>query len=137
MTKENRELFIMVNKNNIPQDKLHIMHSMLDNLKDTKEVDYIIQSFNFKSCALSLLLSIMFGYLGVGRFYIGDYVIGFIKLAVFILVTILSTLFNIYFASLIINIIYIVDLFFIMKATKKMNYEMFNKLILQCNLTNN
>lgn len=81
-----------------------------------------ILASGFKDPMTALVLGLFLGGLGVDRFYIGDNSIGALKLVVFIIgwVITLITCGILFFIPYIWNII---DLFYIMDATKEKNYQ--------------
>ncbi len=69
-----------------------------------------IESLKYRNPKISLLLSILLGFLGIDRFYAGNLSLGIIKLL---------------FCWATFGIWWLLDIFFIVKATKRLNYETF------------
>lgn len=99
------DVIIMTIKDKIPEEKVMILRERLLNVDDSKAA--YISAMPMKSPITALVLSIIFGHLGVDRFYIGDTGLGVGKLI---------TCGGIYVWQ-------IIDWFFIMKATKEKNFE--------------
>ena len=70
--------FILTNNNFFRSYQLPIVRKLLENADNTKWIR--IQTIQFKDPTLALVLSILVGYLGIDRFYVGDIGLGIIKL---------------------------------------------------------
>ena len=64
------DVIIMTIKDKIPEEKIMILRERLLNVDDSKAA--YISAMPMKSPITALVLSIIFGHLGVDRFYIGD-----------------------------------------------------------------
>ncbi|WP_336610865.1 TM2 domain-containing protein [Campylobacter sp. Cr9] len=96
---------------------------LIEKLKNTDENKLSnISYLSFKSPILALVLGLFFGGLGVDRFYQGNYILGAIKLIIFILCIFGLGIFIGPFFFLYI----LIDLFFVYKAVQKDN---FNKIL--------
>lgn len=102
------ENFLMLNSQNLPQNKIYILRERLNSLPEEK-IRYI-QSFVFKDSKFVLIMSIFFGSFGVDRFILGETALGVLKLL---------TLGGC-------GIWAIIDMFLIMEKTREYN---FNKLM--------
>ncbi len=102
--------FIMMNGKYLPQEQLLSIKSSLEMMDDSKWTS--IQFMQFKDPMISLILSLFAGSLGVDRFYIGDTMLGVLKL-------ITCGGFGVWA---------IVDLFLIMEATRQNNIAQFRYL---------
>lgn len=83
-----------------------------------------VMTGGYKDPMTALLLGIFLGGLGIDRFYIGDTTMGILKLLVFI-VTIIIACFSCGVLFFLPYIWPIIDLIFIMDATKEKNYQQF------------
>lgn len=102
--------FIMMNGKYLPQEQLLSIKSSLELMDDSKWAS--VQFMQFKDPMISLILSLFAGSLGVDRFYIGDTMLGVLKL-------ITCGGFGVWA---------IVDLFLIMEATRQNNIAQFRYL---------
>lgn len=102
--------FIMMNGKYLPQEQLLSIKSSLEMMDDSKWTS--IQFMQFKDPMISLILSLFVGSLGVDRFYIGDTMLGVLKL-------ITCGGFGLWT---------IIDLFLIMEATRQNNVVQFRYL---------
>lgn len=91
----------------LPSESLPMVSKRLAESNITQE-DVMVMSTRMKDPTIALILSILIGYLGVDRFYIGDTGMGIGKLL---------TCGGLY-------IWWIVDIFLIMKATKQKNLQL-------------
>lgn len=101
----NQALMLLADK--LPNESIPIVSQQLSGSNLTQE-DILILSTRMKDPTISLILSIVLGYLGVDRFYIGDTGMGIGKLL---------TCGGLY-------IWWLIDIFLIMKATKQKNFEL-------------
>lgn len=111
MEKSKIDMFINANADKFPAEALSAMHSQLEQADDSKFI--AIQSGGYKSPVTLLIVSIFLGGLGIDRFMLGKIGLGIGKLL---------TCGGLY-------IWWLVDLFLIMKATRKQNLDTFNKII--------
>lgn len=74
------DLFIATNKQLLPRDavSLTLLRNQLTNLSPEQEM--LVNSTSLKDPNVALILSLMFGYLGVDRFYNGQILLGLLKL---------------------------------------------------------
>ena len=84
-----------------------LIRSGLEKVDDEKLI--IFQTINYKSPIVAIVLSLFFGFLGIDRFYIGNVLLGILKLVTFGGLGIWTVL----------------DWFLIMGATKKSNLNKF------------
>ena len=99
------DLFIISNKDKFPEAYLISIKQRLEDCDDSKLSSIFI--LEFKDPILALILSFLVGGIGIDRFYIGDNTLGLLKLLTcggF-------------------GICAIIDLFLIMGATKKKNFD--------------
>lgn len=108
MEQSNADLFLSVNSNKFPQDKIMVVRELL--LNSSPEKDIVINTIPFKDPVILLIISLFFGGLGVDRFMLGQVGLGILKLI---------TLGGLGLWALI-------DLFLIMGKTREIN---FNKLM--------
>ena len=103
-----------------PEARLPEIKKILEELGPEKATQVL--ACGFKDPMTALVLGLFLGSMGVDRFYIGDNNTGALKLAVFIIgwVIVLITCGILFFIPYIWNII---DLFYIMDATKDKNYQ--------------
>ena len=78
MDSQNVDAFILANNKYFRDYQIPSIRHLLLNMDDSRWV--VIQSIQFKDPALSLILSILVGSLGIDRFYIGDTGLGIGKL---------------------------------------------------------
>lgn len=101
------DLFIATNKQLLPRDaaSLTLLRNQLTNLSPEQEM--LVNSTGLKDPTVALILSLMFGYLGVDRFYNGQILLGLLKLltAGFCLIWMF------------------IDFFLIMDAVRKRNFD--------------
>lgn len=107
MEQSNVDLFLSVNANKFPQNKIMLVRELL--LNAPSEKDIVINTAQFQDPVLLLIMSLFFGGLGVDRFMLGQVGLGILKL--------LTSLFAIWV---------IIDWFLIMGKTREHN---FNKLM--------
>lgn len=103
MERQQADQLIMIYGNLFPPESLNSVREQLETM------DYAIataQLMQLKDPTIALILSILLGYVGVDRFYIGDVGMGVGKLL---------TCGGLY-------VWYIVDMFLIMDATRRKNY---------------
>lgn len=98
--------FIIANAKNLPSDKIAIIRDKMLAADDSRFV--VITSVELKSATTMFFISFFLGCLGVDRFMLGKIGSGIAKLLL---------------GWMTLGIWYIVDLFMIMNATKKYNYE--------------
>lgn len=101
------DLFIATNKQLLPRDtaSLTLLRNQLTNLSPEQEM--LVNSTGLKDPTVALIFSLMFGYLGVDRFYNGQILLGLLKLltAGFCLIWMF------------------IDFFLIMDAVRKRNFD--------------
>ena len=110
--KEERVRFwLSANANKLPESQLHVLKDKMMQMSDADldRISYI----NFTDPTMMLIISIFFGMVGVDRFALGDIGLGVGKLL---------TCGGIY-------IWWIVDLFYIMDATKEKNMQKLNTVL--------
>jgi len=121
-------LFLSAKREYIPSSSFSAIKQSLEDLPNERESE--ISAIELKSPMVALIISIFIGWLGIDRFYIGDKYAGFGKLGAQVYLSILS--FVVAFATVGIGCIFIapicyawwlIDLFFIVGATKKKNLE--------------
>lgn len=95
-----------------PEDKLFYIRQKFEEMDDEKA--QFIFSMEFKDPIMALILSLVCGVLGIDRFYIGDTMLGVLKL--------------ITCGGL--GIWTIIDYFLIMNATKEKNFEKLSAFVI-------
>lgn len=106
MTKEKKiQTFCLINIKYFGEDNIKNVKNILENVEE-ELLDKILL-LEFKNPFVSLFISLHGGLFGIDRFYIGDTIFGIFKLITF-------GGFSIW---------YIIDLFFIMKRTRKLNIQ--------------
>ncbi len=70
MTQQQIELFIASHPGMFPPAAMPRIYQMLQDAPESKNL--ILQSLDFKNPTAALILSLLLGYLGIDRFYIGD-----------------------------------------------------------------
>ncbi|MBE6766617.1 MAG: TM2 domain-containing protein [Ruminococcaceae bacterium] len=108
MDQQKVDLFIMTNKDYLPEEKILYVKEKLQSLPEEKLS--LISTISFKNPTTILLVSIFLGSLGIDRFMVGDTGMGVLKLL----------------TGGVCGILTLVDWFTISKATKEKN---FTKLI--------
>jgi TM2 domain. len=112
MEAEKVDFFIMCNAKYFDAQYLHQIRNRLLELDENKW--FMLQSMQFKDPTTSLIISILGGGFGIDRFYIGDTGLGVGKL-----LTCGGA-----------GIWAIVDLFFIMDATRNKNLELLQRVLM-------
>ena len=108
---EKVKYWLISNASKLPESQIHIIRDRLMNMSDA---DFgRVTHVQFTDPTLMLIISIFFGMLGVDRFALGDIGLGLGKLL---------TCGGIY-------IWWLVDLFYIMDATKEKNFAKFNSAL--------
>ena len=107
METEKINLFIATKGDNFPTESLPIIRDRLENL--SPDCEMAIMAADYTSPVLSIVLSVIVGELGIDRFLIGDIGLGIGKLL----------------TGGGCGIWWLIDLFLIMDATKKKNFEKF------------
>lgn len=97
--------YITANASNFNSNDIYLLKDKLSQLSTRRQTS--VQSVPLKNPILALILSLFFGTFGIDRFYLGDIGLGIGKLL---------TLGGFGFWT-------IIDWFFIMKATRKKNFE--------------
>jgi len=110
MEKGRVDQFILINNKYFPQESLFDIRRTLAETEESKG-DYIFQH-QWKNPYLALLISFCIGGVGVDRFYIGDILLGILKL-----ITIGG-----------LGIWWFIDLFLIMSATRNNNLKEFRSI---------
>lgn len=101
----NQTLMLLADK--LPSESMPMVSQQLAASNVTQQ-DIVVLTTRMKDPTIALILSIVLGYLGVDRFYIGDTGMGIGKLL---------TCGGLY-------IWWLIDIFLIMKATKQKNFEL-------------
>lgn len=106
----NYDDFLMMNASKFPTESIPLLRHRLE--ETAPESRYYVLSAAYKTPGLALLLSFLFGILGVDRFYVGNTGLGIAKLcATFLTAGIVGTIW------------WFVDLFLIVRACKVANYQ--------------
>ncbi|MBR1788230.1 MAG: TM2 domain-containing protein [Bacteroidaceae bacterium] len=105
MERNKVEELLLMNASKLPPEGLQMIRERLLNMEDSTLAQIVLSQL--KDPTLALILSIVIGYWGADRFYIGDMGIGLGKLL---------TCGGAW-------IWYVIDIFLIMDATKKKNLE--------------
>lgn len=105
------DMFMMMNSKYFESHHLMQIRERLLELDESKAV--LVQTMQFKDPTTSLIISLLVGYLGIDRFYIGDTGLGIAKLL---------TCGGLY-------VWFIVDWFLIMGATREKNMEMLQRVL--------
>lgn len=98
-------VFMMNNAKNFKPSHLPMIRSKLEGINDSQLL--AVASLDFKSPMMVFVLSFFAGGFGIDRFIIGDMGLGFLKL----------------FTGGLCGILYFIDLFIIMGATKDRNFD--------------
>jgi len=101
------DIFIGTMQDNFNPTDIPLIKSSLEKIPDEKLL--VFQSIEFKSPTVAIVLSLFLGFLGIDRFYIGNVMLGVLKLV---------TLGGF-------GIWTIIDWFLIMGATRKSNFKKF------------
>lgn len=101
------DLFIGTMSDKFPLHKMMLIRSQLEKMDDSR-FQYV-QTLDYKSPTILLVVSLFFGYLGIDRFMLGDIGLGFLKL----------------FTCGGFGIWTIVDWFMVMDNTKESNFNLF------------
>ena len=107
MDAEKVNLFIATKGDNFPAESIPMIRERLINLSSNNEM--AIMAMDYTNPILTIILSVLFGELGIDRFLIGDIGLGIGKLL----------------TGGGCGIWWLIDLFLIMDATKKKNFEKF------------
>ncbi|MBO4564859.1 MAG: TM2 domain-containing protein [Bacteroidaceae bacterium] len=105
MNADKVNLFIASKGDNFPSESIPMIKERLTNLSDDNEL--AVMAMDFTNPVLTIVLSVFFGELGVDRFIIGDIGLGIGKLL----------------TGGGCGVWWLIDLFLIMGATKKKNFE--------------
>ena len=105
MDAEKVNLFIATKGDNFPAESIPVIRERLMNLSSNNEM--AIMAMDYTNPVLTIILSVLFGELGIDRFIIGDIGLGIGKLL----------------TGGGCGIWWLIDLFLIMDATKKKNLE--------------
>lgn len=105
------DIYIGTMKENFNSNDIPLVKASLEKIDDDKLV--IFQSIDFKSPTVAIVLSLFLGFLGIDRFYIGNILLGILKLI---------TLGGF-------GIWTIIDWFLIMGATRKSNLKKFTNQV--------
>lgn len=70
--------YLAINADKFPKEALNSVQQKVSNLSEQKELS--LNTLNLKDPTLALLLSFFFGTFGVDRFYIGNTILGVLKL---------------------------------------------------------
>lgn len=101
------ENYVLANREYFPQEKIALLKDKLSRMEEEKQI--AVQSVPLKNPTVTLLLAVFAGALGADRFYIGDILLGVLKL-----------LLSLIFVGLIWAII---DIYICYKKTKEMNFQ--------------
>ena len=105
MNADKVNLFIASKGDNFPSESIPLIRERLMNLSEDSEL--AVMAMDFTNPVLTIILSVFFGELGVDRFIIGDIGLGIGKLL----------------TGGGCGVWWLIDLFLIMGATKKKNFE--------------
>ena len=106
------DMFITMNRDKMPEESFLTIREKLLQCDDNQWVQ--LSTIQFKDPTTALIISLLGGCLGIDRFYIGDTGLGIGKLLVFIFLG----------WWLFIPLLWpLIDLFLIMKATRKNNFN--------------
>lgn len=78
MDSQKVDMFIMANGKYFESRHLFMIREKLLQMDDSKS--FMIQSMQFKDPVISLIISLLVGYLGIDRFFVGDIGLGIAKL---------------------------------------------------------
>lgn len=106
MEKEKVNQVVMAYKNDLPQEKVFMLRSLLERAPDTAYESVLC--VNTKKTLITVLLSVFLGCLGIDRFYIGDVGKGVAKLL---------------FGWLTFGIWPLIDIFCCYKKAKEQNFD--------------
>lgn len=76
--KQFADSYIIANRDFFPSENLHLLREKLSSLPEEKQM--IAQSIGLKSPIITLILSLLLGGLGIDRFYLGDILLGILKM---------------------------------------------------------
>lgn len=110
------ETFLAANLDKFPADQMPLLKQKLNEI-DEDQNDFVY-STNLKNPQTALILSIFLGGFGVDRFYIGDTMLGILKL---------------FFSWITFGLWTIIDMFLIQKACRKNNLENIQRIIAATN----
>ena len=122
MDAEKINLFITTKGDYFPSKSIPIIRQRLEALPNERES--VISAIGFKSPKTALLLSMFLGWLGIDRVYTGYYFVGAMQFCM----TLLSFVFWISGTTIIIW--WFLDIFFIMRDTKKKNLQKLDQILL-------
>lgn len=105
------DMFFVANGNKMPADKADIIREKLANIDDSRYET--ISSIDLKDPIVMLLISIFLGELGIDRFLLGEIGMGVLKLL----------------TGGLCGILWLIDLFRIMKKVRDHNYKELMKFI--------
>lgn len=112
---------LMLLDGKISAEQKFMLNDKLDSISEDKLKN--LPLIPLKSPILAVVLGFFLGIFGVDRFYQGNYLLGFVKLALFIIgcITILIAIGLLILQGLYIYVL--IDLFFVYKAVQKDNYQ--------------
>lgn len=107
MDQDKVNVFISNNANKLPDNKILLLKSKMLALPNDKE--FMLATVSLKDPVVALVLSLLFGYLGVDRFYLGQIGLGILKLFLVL--------------AFGVGLIWVlIDFFIIMGKTKELNF---------------
>lgn len=77
-TRQFSDSFILAHREYFPSNALMLVQEKLQTLPESQQAS--VQAISFKNPIVVLILSIFFGAFGVDRFYLGDVLLGVLKL---------------------------------------------------------
>ncbi|WP_392566819.1 TM2 domain-containing protein [Utexia brackfieldae] len=105
--KQFADIFLLTNANKLPSDKVYLLKDKLSYMPEERQVS--IQSLSLTDPMVILIISLLFGWLGLDRFMLGDIGLGILKLIL-----------NLLFIGMIWTVI---DWFLTYKKTKERNFQ--------------
>ncbi len=81
MEKEKLNMYLMTNSKFFPEENIHMLRQKLENADD--DVLTTLSTISLKDPTTTLILSLLLGFMGIDRFYIGDIGLGVLKFFTF------------------------------------------------------